>query len=125
MVTIKDAVIRGKQEDTRRGSERLLVVVHKKKALVISIVPDSHIFWMEILLLAKDYTMLKLEISLGKVITQHSPETMSEVNKRGGIDKTHCYFSVKSSRGKICLMSQESVTCRETEHDVGKNNSLC
>lgn len=64
--------------------ERLHVVVHKKKAVVISIVPDSHIFWMKILLfVAKDYMELKLEISLPKVITQHSPETMSEVNKRG------------------------------------------
>jgi len=71
MVTIKDAVIRGKQEDTR-GSERPLVVVHKKKAIVISIVPDSHIFWMEILrFVAKDYSELKLEISLEKVITHN------------------------------------------------------
>lgn len=62
--------------------ERLLVVVHKKKGVVISIVPDSHIFWMKILLfVAKVYTELKLEISLPKVITQHSPETMSEVTR--------------------------------------------
>lgn len=59
--------------------ERLHVVVHKKKAVVISIVPDSHIFWLKILLfVAKDYMELKLEISL-----HQKPETMSEVNKRG------------------------------------------
>lgn len=86
MVTIKDAVIRGKQEDTRRGSERLLVVVHKKKALVISIVPDSHIFWMEILLFVANFQLHGAEAGdkpSKSYNTQHSPETMSEVNKRG------------------------------------------
>lgn len=80
--------------------ERLLVVVHKNKSVVISTVPDSHIFWMESLLsVARNCTELKLEISLPKVITQHSPETMSEVNKRGE--------SIKPTATSQCRAAEE------------------